>query len=476
MNGSILRQRLGGSDVHLKSPVGVKLGPTTEQEYLSDSAYDRFQKSKSTLIHGDEVSSPSQYESGSDTGAESDGAAVVSPSQEGRSSSRTPSAASTPPLQSPSRNGEDTLEAASNRAWYEFDLSVVIALVSPIGNWLTGGDHVKNILLILLLIFYLHQIIEVPWSLYLMSRPRRGAAPDKDASVEGRYHRVASTELRSLELFYLSLTVLSPFLGALLLRTVIVTVSGPTTISWFSTSLFVLATGMRPWKHAVERLRERTTDLHDVIHYPPSEAQKTQLQLEALVERLAQVEAELKASKNQLESFTTEIYEHVEDAIDVVEKTARKQEKKTEVAKSAHETRLMKLEQSVEALLERKEIRADGPTFYGSVTRASTFLSALTDQVYPILPGWASLKDEGPPSPRSSPKSGRSRAASKLETIPEVSTFQPKSSRQPFSSLRIPGLGLVLRIGDLATLPVRRVVAYLLAGRIYTPSRAVSPL
>ena len=48
----------------------------------------------------------------------------------------------------------------SARAWYEFDLSVVVALASPIGKWFTGGDHVRNFLLILLLIFYLHQIIE----------------------------------------------------------------------------------------------------------------------------------------------------------------------------------------------------------------------------------------------------------------------------------------------------------------------------
>lgn len=54
----------------------------------------------------------------------------------------------------------------STRAWYEFYLAVVVALVSPIGNWLTGGDHVKNLLLIILLIFYLHQIIE---STYIIS-------------------------------------------------------------------------------------------------------------------------------------------------------------------------------------------------------------------------------------------------------------------------------------------------------------------
>ena len=42
----------------------------------------------------------------------------------------------------------------------DLDLSIIVALVSPIGNWLTGGDHIKNVFLIILLIFYLHQIIE----------------------------------------------------------------------------------------------------------------------------------------------------------------------------------------------------------------------------------------------------------------------------------------------------------------------------
>jgi zinc transporter ZupT len=54
----------------------------------------------------------------------------------------------------------DSGPASRSRAWYEFDLAVVVALVSPVGNWLTGGDHIKNMLLIVLLILYLHQIIE----------------------------------------------------------------------------------------------------------------------------------------------------------------------------------------------------------------------------------------------------------------------------------------------------------------------------
>ena len=59
-----------------------------------------------------------------------------------------------------------TPTSPTSRAWYEFDLAVVVALVSPIVNWLTGGDHIKNLLLVSLLIFYLHQIVEgIPFSL-----------------------------------------------------------------------------------------------------------------------------------------------------------------------------------------------------------------------------------------------------------------------------------------------------------------------
>ncbi|KZP13969.1 hypothetical protein FIBSPDRAFT_868696 [Athelia psychrophila] len=45
-------------------------------------------------------------------------------------------------------------------SWADLDLSVIIALVSPIGQWLTGGDHIKNLFLMVLLVFYLHQLIQ----------------------------------------------------------------------------------------------------------------------------------------------------------------------------------------------------------------------------------------------------------------------------------------------------------------------------
>lgn len=52
-------------------------------------------------------------------------------------------------------------------AWYKFDPAVLLALISPIGNWLTGGDHVKNLLFLVLLVYYLHQVIEGQSSAHL---------------------------------------------------------------------------------------------------------------------------------------------------------------------------------------------------------------------------------------------------------------------------------------------------------------------
>ena len=307
----------------------------------------------------------------------------------------------------------------------------------------------------------------VPWNLYQLSRPRRRAfpPPNQDASTEDRYCRLASSELRSLELFYLTVTVLSPLMGALFLRTIMNTLS-PTSISWFSISLFVLATGLRPWRHVIERLQERTTDLHDIVHYPPSDMEKAQSQLDLLSEKVAMLEAELKVTKARLETISAEIYEHVEVTYDAMEKVVRRQEKRTEATKGALETRLSRVEKDVDILLERREIRADTPS--------PTLMSILKQHLNIILP--ASITGTSPTkcSSRSSQKNGRPRSSSiKLETIPEISTFQPNTAGS--SSFRIPGLRLVLCIGDLVTLPVRFIFAYLLSGIIDTP-RGRSPV
>ncbi|KAL4071304.1 hypothetical protein V8B97DRAFT_1871274 [Scleroderma yunnanense] len=459
MKGTILRQGFRMPPDELRSPCKLNEGPTKE---LGGTTIDHKQKSKIVLQEKDDASSTSYYESSSDSDDETDGDPVVAAATSQDDTVPVPRGSLFPPLSS---NGRETREVHSSRAWYEFDLSVMVALASPVGNWLTGGDHVKNLFLILLLIFYLHQLIEVPWSLYQLSRPRRRAfsPPNQDASVEDHHCRLASSELRALELFYLTMTILSPLLGALFLRTIINSLS-PASISWFSVSLFVLATGLRPWKHVIERLQERTIDLHDIVHYPPSDMEKAQSRLDLLSEKVAMLEAELKVTKVRLEAISAEIYEHVEVTYDAMDKATRRHEKKTEATKSALDTRLSRVEKDVEILLERREIRADTPP--------PTLLSVLKQHLNIILPASATGTSPAKSPTRSCQRSGLSRSSSiRLETIPEIATFQPNTPGLVSASFRIPGLGLVLRIGDLVTLPVRCIVTYLLSRLIYTRGR-----
>jgi hypothetical protein len=42
----------------------------------------------------------------------------------------------------------------------DLDLSVMIALIAPLVNWLTGSDHLESLFLVLFLIVYLHQLVQ----------------------------------------------------------------------------------------------------------------------------------------------------------------------------------------------------------------------------------------------------------------------------------------------------------------------------
>ena len=128
--------------------------PMKEQ---GDMAFDRKQKSKALLVEKDDASSMSSYESNYDTDDEADGDAAIPATTFQDDTVPLPRGTSSQP---PSSTRRESREPHLSRAWYEFDLAVIVALLSPIGNWLTGGDHVKNLFLILLLIFYLHHLIE----------------------------------------------------------------------------------------------------------------------------------------------------------------------------------------------------------------------------------------------------------------------------------------------------------------------------
>ncbi|KZT68615.1 hypothetical protein DAEQUDRAFT_812033 [Daedalea quercina L-15889] len=236
----------------------------------------------------------------------------------------------------------------SGTSWADLDLSIIVACVSPIGNWLTGGDHIKNLFLIILLIFYLHQLIEVPWKLYQASRPRKSTGPH--SGEPDRVTKVAATELRRQELFLLLVTAASPLLGATFLKRVLSALGEADSLSWFSTTLFVLATGIRPWTHLISRIQGRTEALHDAIHYPPEKVQVEDASATAaLVARLDALEREVieLRARTALADRLQEVCDDLSEALGDLERDGKRSERKADMARLALAARVVALEKGL---------------------------------------------------------------------------------------------------------------------------------
>ena len=202
----------------------------------------------------------------------------------------------------------------------------------------------------------------MPWELYHASLPRRPVPNiSRPKNTKDRLIQLAHSELQTHQGFYLFLTVISPLLGAMLLRYVLASVTGIDPLSWFSTTLFILATGMRPWSHLLDRLRKRTTDLHDAIHYPsPESGYVTNQKLQVALSRVDTLERELRDIKSSLTSNSgvEEVYDDLNGGLEEIEKVVRRNQRRADATKIAQEKRLASLEKSLAYLLEEKRRNA----------------------------------------------------------------------------------------------------------------------
>ncbi|CAK5271003.1 unnamed protein product [Mycena citricolor] len=231
----------------------------------------------------------------------------------------------------------------SSRPWYRPSLPVVLALVPAVGNWFTGGDHIKDVLVFLLLIFYLHQVIEVPWRLYRSARPRRSPSPHT-STAPSLIAAQANTELRMLEFLLLIVCVAVPVAGVYILRSFSIRIktedeSGPTQpISWFSTTLFALATALRPLSELVSRITKRTSTLHARVHAHTAPAGPDPALALELSDLKAQV-ARLETVIMRMSQRDAELYAFVEDALQPLEKNVRRMERRVGKLRAAQQQR-----------------------------------------------------------------------------------------------------------------------------------------
>lgn len=382
-----------------------------------------------------------------------------------------------------------------DRSWYEFDLTVVAALASPIGNWLTGGDHVKNAILVLFLLFYLHQIIEgecfhiscltffyrscarirmnvsssnsvhflVPWTLYHKARPRGRPSHIRSprTSSEERYCELASSELRIAELSLLSVSVLSPFIGAYLIRLVSSAVLGNDSFSWFSISLFVLATGVRPWSHVTERITARVTDLHDIIHYPAHDSSiggDIRSEVEDLKTQVRKLEESISLLTRKGTTRTQEIYNYVDDALDIVEKTIRRNEKKQEEMQHAWEDSIRKNSRPRPSPVQTTG--RSSPSSQTPLRKLTEQFSNVASSIFPLSYFHAATVDvpkkSGSDDGQQSPPSSAIRYSSRSPSAPEgLQTIAEEDS--PEIHFLTMSARLFLRFAYLVLFPLRSV-------------------
>jgi hypothetical protein len=92
---------------------------------------------------------------------------------------------------------------------------------------------------------------------------------------------------------------------------------GPESVSWFNVGLFVMATGMRPWAHLVERLRKRTSDLHEIIQYPipPDIITTGKLidRLEELSRRIDKLEKTTRKNETKTMELREDVYRNIDE-------------------------------------------------------------------------------------------------------------------------------------------------------------------
>ena len=93
-----------------------------------------------------------------------------------------------------------------------------------------------------------------------------------------------------------------------------------------------MATGMRPWAHLVERLRKRTSDLHETIQYPtpPDIVTTGKLidRLEELTRRIDMLEKVTRRNETKTTELRQDVYHNIDEMSVKMDGIIRKHKKR----------------------------------------------------------------------------------------------------------------------------------------------------
>ncbi|GAA6048989.1 hypothetical protein JCM3770_005428 [Rhodotorula araucariae] len=197
-------------------------------------------------------------------------------------------------------------DAEKASGWHH--LPLILVGLPPLGAIVHGrAENWSDAIILALVVFYLYQLIKVPWELYYSSYARyvlpSGVEPgaSEDPAIVAERKRSARA-LRRNELVSLALTFLVPVLGASVLHYARGLLSDPDRfINRFLIGLFAIASSVKPLLHFVKLVKRNSLYHQEVVHYPSSQVH----QLQQRVDRLEQELTHLARTSVPLSTFQT---------------------------------------------------------------------------------------------------------------------------------------------------------------------------
>ncbi|BGP30426.1 hypothetical protein JCM10296v2_002180 [Rhodotorula toruloides] len=205
------------------------------------------------------------------------------------------------------------LEAEKTSGWHH--LPLILVALPPLGAIVHGrAENWSDAIVLTLVVFYLYQLIKVPWDLYYASYTRTVlpsslslTLPPEDPSVTAR-RASSSRSLRRAELFSLLLTFLVPAIGASILHYARGLLSDPDRyINRFLTGLFVVGSSVKPVGHAVKLLKRHSLYHQTLVHYPSAEIALLSSRIEHLESRLTTLQSSTSSQPSQPSSSPEEV-------------------------------------------------------------------------------------------------------------------------------------------------------------------------
>ncbi|KAG0379149.1 hypothetical protein BGX24_001555 [Mortierella sp. AD032] len=224
---------------------------------------------------------------------------------------------------------------------------ILFAVIPPLGALIFGkSDIFSDMLTLILIAFFLYNIIKVPWELYYAARTRRVLVTNVDPKtdlVQEQRRLSAAASLRRQELFSLLLVLASPFLGGYTLQYLKTFFSSyENYLSALNIELFIIASGIRPLTHLISLLKARALHLQEQVHYPDSD-------VESLKRKVASIEAELTQLRR---AFATkrdvlQVQDSVEPTLHQLTKSIKRHDKKEVQLRSYAEERFASIDEKM---------------------------------------------------------------------------------------------------------------------------------